>query len=224
MEPISGQRKAAFALVVLVLAALGTYLLVPAVFGTHRSGAAAGASRPAHPQAPAPASGAPAAAASPIPTATPTATPTGAAARAGQPDIYQWLPFTQPGLAAAARVVTKFGADYGTFSYTESSASYVGAMQNLVTPAVSQLLARAYAAPGVAGPRVSNKQVATGTAAIDSLRAFGASSLTFVVTMGQQITGTHGRSSVSGQYSVTVSGGSGSWQVSDIELSSAGNS
>jgi hypothetical protein len=220
MEPISGQRKAAFALVVLVLAALGTYLLVPAVFGSHRAGAATGASRRAQPQAPAPATGAPAAAASPIP----TATPSGPAARAGQPDIYRWLPFTQPELAAAARVVTKFGADYGTFSYTESPASYVATMQKLVTPAVSQLLARAYAAPGVAGPRVSNKQVATGTAAIDSLRAFGVSSLTFVVTMGQQITGTHGRSSVSGQYAVTVSGGSGSWQVSDIELSSAGNS
>jgi hypothetical protein len=218
MEPISGQRKAAFALVVLILAALGAYLLVPAVFGTHHPAAARPqAPRPATQQAPA--SDTPVAAASPAPTPTPAGSP----ARAGQPDIYQWLPFTQPGLAAAARVVTRFGADYGTFSYTESSASYVGSMRSLITPALSQQLARAYAAPGVASPRVSNKQVATGTAAIDSLRAFGASSLTFVVTMGQRITGSHGRSSISGQYSVTVSGSGSSWQVSDIELSSAGN-
>ncbi len=220
MEPISGQRKAAFALVVLVLAALGSYLLIPAVFGSQH-GAAIPAHSPAarsgRPAAPAPA-GSPVAA-SPIP----TVSPVGAAGQAAAPDIYQWLPFTEPGLGAAARVVTKFGAAYGTFSYTESTASYVGAMSNLVTPAVSQLLARAYAAPGVAGPRVSGKQVATGTATVNSLRAFGPSSLTFVVTMSQEISSTHGRSNVSGQYSVTLTGGDSNWQVSDIELSSAGN-
>jgi hypothetical protein len=218
MEPISGQRKAVFVLVVLVLAGLGAYLLVPSVFGA-RPASRAGRSSPPGTGAGNPATSAPVAAAPPVP----TATATGGAAESGAPDIYQWLPFTRPELGAAASVVTKFGVEYGTFSYTENSARYVGVMRNLITPALSEQLARAYAAPGVAGPRVSDKQVATGKAAISALRAFGGSSLTFVVAISQQIAGSKGRSKVSGQYSVTVTGAGSSWLVSDIELASAGN-
>ena len=217
MEPTSGQRKAVFVLVVLVLAGLGTYLFVPSASGAFRSGPASSPSPRANggtlagsPPTSAPATGG----------ATPTAT---ASPAATGPDIYQWLPFTQPELTAAAKVVTEFGDAYGTFSYSQNAAGYVGAMRNLITPALSQVLARGYAAPGVAGLRVSKKQVAAGTAAISSLRAFGASSLTFVVTVSQQITDAQGRSTVSVPYAVTVTGGSSSWQVSDIELASAGN-
>ena len=73
------------------------------------------------------------------------------------------------------------------------------------------------------GLRVSKKQVATGAAAISSLRAFGASSLTFVVTISQQMTDTQGRRTISVPYAVTVTGGGSNWQVSDIEIASAGN-
>ncbi len=69
-------------------------------------------------------------------------------------------------------------------------------MRKLITPALSEVLGPRFAAPGVASQRTSRKQVATGTAAIMSLRAFGASSLTFVVTISQQITDTKGRSTV----------------------------
>jgi hypothetical protein len=96
-------------------------------------------------------------------------------------------------------------------------------MRNLITPALSALVARAYAAPGVASLRATQKQVVTGAATISSLRAFGASSLTFVVAMSQQITDNNGRSRVFVPYAVTVTGGGSSWQVSDIELASAGN-
>ena len=120
-------------------------------------------------------------------------------------------------------MVTEFGDAYGTFSYSQNAAGYVGAMRNLITPALSEVLARGYATPGVAGLRVSKKQVATGAAAISSLRAFGASSLTFVVTISQQITDTQGRSTISVPYAVTVTGGGSNWQVSDIEIASAGN-
>lgn len=217
MEPTSGQRKAVFVLVVLVLAGLGTYLFVPSASGAFRSGPASSPSPRANVGTPAgtPATGAPATGGTtPAATASPAAT---------GPDIYQWLPFTQPELASAAKVVTEFGDAYGTFSYGQNAAGYVGAMRNLITPALSEVLARGYATPGVAGLRVSKKQVATGTAAISSLRAFGASSLTFVVTISQQITDTQGRSTVSVPYAVTVTGGSSNWQVSDIELASAGN-
>lgn len=217
MEPTSGQRKAVFVLVVLVLAGLGTYLFVPSASGAFRSGPASSPSPRANGGTPA---GAPATSAPATGGTTPTAT---AAPAATGPDIYQWLPFTQPELAAAAKVVTEFGDAYGTFSYSQNAAGYVGAMRNLITPALSEVLARGYATPGVAGLRVSKKQVATGAAAISSLRAFGASSLTFVVTISQQITDTQGRSTISVPYAVTVTGGGSNWQVSDIELASAGN-
>jgi hypothetical protein len=220
MEPTSGQRKAAFVLVVLVLTGVGAYLFVPSAFGAFRSGTAK-PSRSSVPSAEKPAStpSGTAVTANPAPTATATPAPTGSAAS----DIYQWLPFTPAGLAAAAGVATAFGDDYGTYSYSENAAAYVGKMQNLITPALSAVLASGYAAPGVASLRTSQKQVATGSAAISSLRAFGASSLTFVVTISQQMTDTQGGSKASEPYAVTVTGGGSSWQVSDIELAAAGN-
>jgi hypothetical protein len=226
MEPTSGQRKAVFVLVVLVLAGLGTYLFVPAASGAFRSGPTSSPS----PRSNGSGSGGTATNGAQANSAQPNGapattgpTPTATATPAAGPDIYQWLPFTRPELAAAARVVTEFGDAYGTFSYSENAAGYVAAMRNLIMPALSEVLARGYAAPGVASLRVSQKQVATGTAAISSLRAFGASSLTFVVTVSQQLTDTKGRSTVSVPYAVTATGGGSSWQVSDIELASAGN-
>jgi hypothetical protein len=221
MELTSGQRKAVFILVVLVLAGLGTYLFVPSASGAFRSGPASSPSPQSTGSTPAAGGSAARAPAAPGPTSAATASP--AATGSAGPDIYQWLPFTQPELASAAKVTTEFGAAYGTFSYSENAAGYVGAMRRLITPALAEVLARGYAAPGVASQRISQKQVATGTAAIRSLRAFGASSLTFVVTISQQTTDTQGRSTVSVPYAVTVTGGGSNWQVSDIELASAGN-
>ena len=79
---------------------------------------------------------------------------------------------------------------------------------------------RNLAAEGVPSERVHF----VGNTMIDSLRAFGATSLTFVVTINQKITSTSGTNQQSQQYAVTVaSNGGGSWQVNNIELASAGN-
>jgi hypothetical protein len=59
---------------------------------------------------------------------------------------------------------------------------------------------------------------------INSLRAFGPSSITFVVTISQEITATNGRNQVTAQYAVTVTSAGTGWQVNDIEQASAGNS
>jgi hypothetical protein len=163
------QRRAVFAVIVIVLAALGYYLVVPAV--THSRG---------HTQAVAsPTPAGPAAATTPTPGPTETAP-----AAAGAVNIYAWLP-TGPG-------PTTLQAGYST--------------------------------PGVVSTRTSQQQVSTGTAAINSLRAFGPSSLTFVVSTTQHLVSSHGASSGSAQYAVTLTGSGSSWQVSDIELASAGNS
>jgi hypothetical protein len=203
------QRSAVFAVVVVVLAALGSYLVVPLV--THHRGSA-----------PPPATGSTSAAASGS-TGAPAPTATASAAAAGGADIYAWLPFTQQDLTTAASVAVRFSVDYNTFTYDESAAAYVGAMGGLVTGQLAATLQAAYQTPGVAKLRTSQKQVSTGTAAITSLRAFGPSSLTFIVTAGQRLATANGTSNGSTQYAVTVTGSGSSWQVSDIELESAGN-
>jgi hypothetical protein len=205
------QRSAVFAIVVVALAALGYYLVAPAV--TH-----------SHPRAAASPAATPTSAATPAATATaPTPTVTAPAADAGGVNIYAWLPFTQQNLAAAASVAVRFSVDYNTFTYTESAASYVGAMGGLITGQLAATLQAAYQTPGVAKLRTSQKQVSTGTAVITSLRAFGPSSMTFIVTAGQRLATANGTSSGSTQYAVTVTGSGGTWQVSTIELESAGN-
>jgi hypothetical protein len=210
MDLSPGQQKAAFALIVVVLAGLGYWLVVPAL--THSHG---------HPQAaasPTATSTAPSVA----PTPTTSAAPASPAA-AGIVNIYSWLPFTQQDLAAAAAVTVQFSVDYDTFRYTESAARYVGQMSGLITGQLATTLRAAYQIPGVAKLRTSQKQVSTGTAVINSLRAFGPSSMTFIVTAAQRLVSANGITTGSTQYAVTVTGSGRSWQVSDIELESAGD-
>jgi 3-oxoacyl-ACP reductase-like protein len=203
-----GQRRAVFALVVIVLAALGYYLIVPAL--RHSGGQAQAATSSA------PASATPAASA-PAPAVTAPAT------AAGSVNIYNWLPFTQQDLAAAASVAMRFSVDYDTFTYTESASAYTSGMGGLITGQLASTLQAAYQTPGVAKLRTSQKQVSTGTAVISSLRAFGSGSLTFIVNAGQRLVTSNGTTNGSTQYAVTVTGSGTSWRVNDIELASAGN-
>jgi len=205
-----GQQKAVFALVVVVLAALGYWLIVPKVSHSHAQ--AQPSPNPSATQSvPSP------------PASSPPAATTSPASASGV-DIYSWLPFTQQDLAAAAAVTEKFLVDYNTYSYTESAAAFVGRMNGLITTQLASTLRGLYAQPGVAKLRTDQRQVSTGTAVINSIRAFGASSLTFVATGTQHLTTTKGTSNGSAQYAITVTGSGTSWQVDNIELSSAGQS
>ena len=197
-----------------VLAALGYWLILPKV--THSN-------HPAQASATTPAA-APASSQEAQGTQAPPSAVTVSPAATGSVNIYSWLPFTEQGLAAAAAVTVKFGADYNTYSWTESAADYVGAMNGLITEQLAATLKGVYSAPGVAGVRTGQKQVSTGTAAIDSLRAFGPSSLTFIVTGTQHLVTSKGTSNGSTQYAITVTGSGASWQVSDIQLSTVGQS
>ena len=212
MELSPRQRTAVFIGVVIALAALGYYLVVPAAAHSRGSAQNSASTPPSTPSA---------AATEQTQAAAPTIQ--ASAAAAGGPDIYAWLPFTQQNLAAAAAVAVRFSIDYNTFTYTESATDYTGAMGGLVTSQLAGTLRAVYQTPGVAKLRTSQKQVSSGTAAINSLRAFGPSSMTFIVTAGQRLATSHGTSTASTQYAVTVTGSGGSWQVSDIELESAGN-
>jgi hypothetical protein len=205
-----GQQKAVFALVVVVLAALGYWLILPKVSHSHAQ--AQPSPNPSATQSvPSP------------PASSPPAATTSPASASGV-DIYSWLPFTQQGLAAAAAVTEKFLVDYNTYSYTESAASYVGRMNGLITTQLASTLRGLYSQQGVAKVRSDQRQVSTGTAVINSIRAFGTSSLTFVATGTQHLTTSKSTSSGSAQYAITVTGSGTSWQVDNIELSSVGQS
>jgi hypothetical protein len=205
MESSPVLRRVTFAVIVCVLVALGAYLLGPVA---HREGR----------------SGQPGAGAAPRPSSAPAAVATTTSPAASQPDIYQWLPFTPSGLAAAAAVVTRFGNAYGTYSYNRSATAYAASLQPVTSPSLIGQIEAAYAAPGVAAVRTGSKQVAVGTATIDAISAFGPTSLTFLVQITQQITATTGVTRTSTRYSVTLTGNGTSWQVTSVELATVGNS
>jgi hypothetical protein len=216
MDLTPGQRKAAFAGIVVALAALGAFLFFPGSLLSHgrARGRPTAATQPLH-------------STPPTPPLTPPPTPAGlggATPPAGTGvNIYQWLPFSQGGLTSAADVVKQFAADYSTYSYTESPGRYAGRMAGLVTQQLAVTLERAYATPGVAQLRARQKQVYSGTGRITSLRAFGSSSITFVVAVAQKVTSTQGTSRSTIDYAVTVAGADNHWQVNDVEPASAGN-
>jgi hypothetical protein len=197
-------RRLIFGLIVCALAGLGVYLIGPTAQG---AGGGAGRTNGSTPRA-----------------ATQHTSRPANAAPSGQPDIYQWLPFTPAGLAAAAAVVVKFGDAYGSYSYAQDAAAYVAPMVPITSTQLVGQIEAAYSAPGVAAARLSAKQVAVGTATIGSIRAFGASSLTFLAQISQQLTGTTGPSQQTVVYAITVTGSGASWQVTDVELAAAGNS
>src|SRR5215469_4383805 len=203
MDISPAARRVIFGLIVCALVGLGAYLIGPVARG---AGSRAGQHG------------------SPSTSAVQRASGTAGAAAVGQPDIYQWLPFTPAGLAAAASVVVKFGDAFGSYSYTEKAAAYVAPMVPIASTQLVNQIAAAYSVPGVAATRLNGKQVAVGTATIGSIRAFGPSSLTFLVQVSQQLTDASGRSQQSTAYAITVTGSGTTWQVTDVELASAGNS
>lgn len=219
MELSPAQRKLTFALVVLALVALAVYLFASRSSGSGTPSAAS-SSHPARRTAPV----RPAVTAPPASVSAPPASASAPASSAVSQSsgIYQLVPFTPAGLASGEKVADQFGAAYGTYSYTESAAAYLATMSKLASPQLGEQIEEAYAAPGVASQRASQRQVATGSAQVTSLRAFGPNSLTFVVTVTQQITATKDGGSQTTSYAITLTGGDTTWQVTDIELASAG--
>jgi hypothetical protein len=213
MELTPGQRRLVFVVVVLALVGLGFYLI---------EGRGSGGTPAA---APSPSASTPSSAGtqgnSVPPSSVPAVTP---ASTAGGAEIYQWLPFTPADLSAAAQTTTTFAKDYATWSYTESATDYAAKLNGLVTPLELATLKNGYSTSGVAVPRAADKQVSTGSGTIDSIRSFGTGSITFVVTINQQVTSTQPASTAPPQqYAVTVVSSGGTWLVSDIELSQLGN-
>ncbi len=212
MDLNPGQQKLAFAVIVVILAGLGVYLLLP------DTTAAPNAATPT--ATPTAVSSVPAA---PGTTALPQTTATPVPQASSGVNIYQWLPFSQNDLANASSAAAQASGYYDTFSYKENATTYGSRMSNLVTSQYLRVLESDYATFGVAKQRTSSKEISTATAVVSSLRSFGASSLTFVVTISQHIQQASGSTSPTGQYAVTVINTGGPWQVDQIQPASAGN-
>jgi|HubBroStandDraft_3_1064219.scaffolds.fasta_scaffold109210_1 hypothetical protein len=223
MELSSGQQRALFVAIVVVLAGLGIYIIGP---GGHHGASAAPTATSTPTPTPIPTTAAPVA---PAPTSAPTVQPsatTGSASTAatsGQANIYSWLPFTQQDLTSAAKTTVAFANDYGTWSYTESATAYVDKMSALITPELAGSLKATYAPPGVLQQRETQKQVSSGSAGITQLSSFAPASIAFDVTIEQKLTTSKGITTNSTSYVVTCVQDASGWTVNDIELASAGN-
>jgi hypothetical protein len=214
MDLTPGRQRLVFVVIVIALVGLTSYLIE-----NRHSGAAPAA-------APSPSASTPSAAgtqgSSVPPSSLPAATP---ASTAGGAQIYQWLPFTAVDLSAAANTTTAFAKAYVTWSYTENAAAYGATFSGLANPAEITSLESGYSTAG-AQQRTADKQVSTGSGTIDSIRSFGSgpTSITFVVTISQQLTSTQPATTAPpSQYTVTVVSSGSAWLVNDIELSSLGN-
>jgi hypothetical protein len=216
MDLSPSQRRLVFAVIVLVLVGLGIYLL-----NGRGSGGEKGANPATSAGTAAPSAGTSSASVPPsvVPTPSPVSTVGGA-------EIYQWLPFTPADLTAAAQATTSFAAAYVTWSYKENAAAYGATMRGLVTATELTSIEEGYETPGVASARAADKQVSTGSGTINSISSFSATptSITFLVTINQQVTSTQPTPSQGNQYTVTVVSSGGGWQVSSINLSGLGNS
>src|SRR6185437_13791779 len=156
-----------------------------------------------------------------------TAAPSTSAATAGGTDIYQLLPFTPAELSAAANTATAFAKAYATWSYTESATAYGATFNGLATAKEIGILESNY--NSAAAQQTAKKLVSTGSGTIDSISSIIAvpgqpRSLTFTVTINQQVTPAQPGATASSQYAVTLSQQGTAWLVNDIELSNLGNS
>jgi hypothetical protein len=228
MELSPGKQRLLFAVVVIALVGLGIFV----IRGRNQGNTAAPPATPAPSASQAAASGAATgtpAAASSAAASSPAASPP---ATAGGANIYQWLPFTQSGLTAAAKTTTAFANVYANTSYTETKAAYAAKLTGLTTPQEAATLENDFETPGISTTRTADKQVATGTPTIDSITSFGPqdppgppgpASITFAVTIAQKLASTSGTIASTPEYTITIVSTASGWQVDDIQLASLGN-
>jgi len=227
MDFTPGQRRLLFVVVVIALVGLGIFV----IHGRNDGNAAAPAGTPTATKS---GSAATAAATSSSPAASsPASSPSAAtpAATATGANIYQWLPFTQSDLNAAAKDALSFADVYANTSYTETKAAYTGKLAGLTTTQEAATLVSDFASPEIADTRTTDKQVATGTPTIDSINSFGPEapepagppSITFEVTIAQKLVSTSGTMTSSPEYTITTVSTANGWQVQNIQLASLGN-
>ncbi|GAA1736525.1 hypothetical protein AB0K40_26655 [Nonomuraea bangladeshensis] len=188
------RRGAAFAVIVVIIAAVGIYLMW-ADWGDppERQPEAAPPTRVA------------------IVTPTPLATASNAPF-----DVYDYLPMKKEQLAAAADLAERFTAVYGTFRYDEDAAAYAARLKAYTTPELGALLTRTVTSAGAVEQNRADELVSQATAKLKEIRQVGKGSIIFVVTGNRQVTAKSGDKLLTEEYAVTVSESGSDWRVFDI--------
>ncbi|MEZ7131620.1 hypothetical protein ACBR40_40335 [Nonomuraea sp. AD125B] len=188
------RRGAAFAVIVVIIAAVGIYLMW-ADWGDppERQPEAAPPTRVA------------------IVTPTPLATASNAPF-----DVYDYLPMKKEQLAAAADLAERFTAVYGTFRYDEDAAAYAARLKAYTTPELAALLTRTVTSAGAVEQNRADELVSQATAKLKEIRQVGKGSIIFVVTGNRQVTAKSGDKLLTEEYAVTVSESGSDWRVFDI--------
>jgi hypothetical protein len=228
MELSPGRQRLLFVVVVIALVGLGIFVIHGRNHGNTAAPAATPTPSASGPTASASAAGTPTAAPS-TPATSAAASPPASAAGA---NIYQWLPFSQSDLNAAAKTTLAFANVYANTSYTETKAAYAGKLAGLTTAQEAATLEYDFGTAGISSTRTADKQVATGTPTIDSISSFGPqvppgpsgpASITFAVTIAQQLASTSGTVTSTPEYTITIVSTANGWQVGNIQLASLGN-
>lgn len=213
-DPTTGQRKLAFACVVVALAGAGVYFTLPA-FRTSNEPSPSSSPASAETAGGRMANG-PAAVG---PTTSTTAAPSQPAA-----DIGALLPLDADELAEATETARRFTAAYATYRYDEEPEAYRRRLEPFVTdPIASEIADGARAAPAGRETLAREKVVVTAVASVEKTRLISAESVVTLVRADQTVTSTKGTTSEDERFAVTVVDRDGRWKVSNIAPAGAGN-
>lgn len=208
MAQAGDRRGVVFAVVVIILAAVGIYLTMMKPSSGEEATAQPTASRTA--------SAAPAVTAAPSPSK-PLAT-----ASAAPFDVYAYLPMTKQQLAAAADLAERFAAAYGTYRYDEDPAAYASRVKVFTTGDLGDALTRSITSPGTVQQNRDDQVVSKATAKMKEIRQVDRTSVVFVVVGTQQITAKSGSSTKAEEYAVTLTQMGSDWRVFDLQLAKEG--
>ncbi|TDD16385.1 photosystem II reaction center protein PsbN [Nonomuraea diastatica] len=195
------RRGLAFAVIVVVVAAVGIYLTI---------------GPPSEEQAE-PAREATPAAVTPAASSTPLAT-----ASAEPFDVYSYLPMQKEQLAAAADLAERFTAEYGTFRHDEDPAAYAARLKAYTTAEFGNELTRTLSSAGTIEQNRNDEIVSTATARLKEIRQVEKTSVVFVISATRQVAAKSGAKQHNEEYAVTVSQVGADWRVFDLRPSTEG--
>ena len=134
------------------------------------------------------------------------------------------LPFPPARLQAAASLAGRFTADWDSWSWRQSPAAWLAALQPMAAAELERALGQAAGDRGVLAQRTAARQVAVATVTALAIRDLTPGSVTITATATQVITSSSGTSRTAAAWAVTLTPAGTGWLVWDIEPAAAGNS
>lgn len=137
-------------------------------------------------------------------------------------DVYSYLPMSKQELAAAADYAQRFTTEYGTFSYEEDPAAYAARLKGYTTTEFANVLLRTLTSPGTVEANRADEVVSVGTAQVKEIRQIQSTSVVFVVTGTQKVTARSGPKERTEDYAVTLIEVGADWRVHDLQPADSG--